>query len=186
MWDVKPDLGSLNVWVQPHEWVGLAERPIVELQVSASNYLDDKFTWGTMIADHIPEKACKLSSFVSSMFLSLIINVTVGSTRYSISTSSSSQTEIRERYQAAVKKQKSIFDLPTGVDINEMEELWEQMDFGGDDSPSISFKPEMFREPSAMTMRARALARRGKERMETLQQEMIGKPVIVYGEENNN
>ncbi|KAI0086464.1 mitochondrial protein Pet127-domain-containing protein [Irpex rosettiformis] len=162
LWDAVPEQGALKIWVQPHDREATEDQPIIELEVVTTNFLDDKFTWGALIADHLSDKTW--------------------TTRYSISTSSSSQDEIRHRYQSAVEKQKHIFDLPSGVDINEMEELWEQMDFGGDDTSAVAFSPEMFREPSAMAKRTRALARRGKARLDMMAQQMLGKPVVVYGE----
>ncbi len=64
-----------------------------------------------------------------------------------------------------------------------MEELWEQMDFSGDDSASpVAFKPELFRPPTAMAERTRRLARRGKERMDRLEREAEGQPVVIYSQ----
>ncbi|KAI0702286.1 mitochondrial protein Pet127-domain-containing protein [Cytidiella melzeri] len=160
MWDAEPENGALNIWIQPNGWVGLGESPMVELKIIARNYVDDKYVEGWKVADHLPDQAWSVN--------------------YEILTSSSDQHDIRERYRQAVEKQNYIFDLPSGVNINEMEELWQQMDFGGNGAPLSPFKPEMFRKPGYSTKMKRKLALEGKERLERLEQESIGKPVVVY------
>lgn len=103
-----------------------------------------------------------------------------GSVRYRIRVSASPTAEIRERYEAAVKKQKFIFELPSGVNLSDMAELWQQLDYGSEDKPPAAFDPASFRDPSASTLRTRRLAQRGNEHLKRIAQEDEGKPVHVY------
>jgi hypothetical protein len=109
-----------------------------------------------------------------------------GSVRYRIRVSASPLAEIRERYETAVKKQKFIFELPSGVNLSDMAELWQQLDYGSEEKPSAAFNPASFRDPSASTLRTRKLAQRGSEHLKRIAKEDEGKPVHVYTMPSND
>lgn len=178
LWDSEPADGILKIWVRPHSWQGIGFGPITELTIEFNNFLDDQPVHAHEVASQLPWKACAYSS-ISPVYRLLRMSL-LGTVQYEIRTSSATEDEIRRRYQAAIDKQIYIWDLPSGVDINEMAELWEQMAFGGDNASQTEFRPEMWRRPGQGTKRLRKLAQKGRVHMDRIARESEGKPVVVY------
>lgn len=90
--------------------------------------------------------------------------------------------DVRHRYNVALAKQTQLFILPDGVSVEEMGEIWQQLDYGGvgTAAPSQpSFISNMFRLASRDVKRLRRLAMKGREETERLAQENKDKEVVV-------
>lgn len=111
------------------------------------------------------------------------LTVAAGFVHYYILQSGDSIQAIRIRQQAALEKQRAVFDLPTGVSIEQMAEVWEAMDFGGGDASEAAqstFSPERFREPRSSVLALRKLAQRGKEQTDSERKRYANEPKVIW------
>ena len=101
------------------------------------------------------------------------------------------------------------YSLPPGVSVEEMEEIWDQLDFGGKQrqpegtreassgdngsassftpSPSAmekesTFDPSFFVSPSPHVKQLRKLSMKGKVEMEMMSEKEKGRPKFIWGE----
>lgn len=103
---------------------------------------------------------------------------------YSITQSGDNLAAIRKRSTEALDNQCLSWSLPRGVNIEQMAELWEAMDFGGGDlETSKSIFPEnRFRKAHPTILALRRVARLGREESESHDQMYAGEKKIVWGE----
>lgn len=102
---------------------------------------------------------------------------------WKISTSSSSDLEIRERLSAVQDRQFRAWALPAGVGYEDMEEHWKSMKFGGEpEKPGAVYKSSYVREATHGVEILRGLARAGRKETEQLALMNAGKAPIVWGE----
>ena len=86
--------------------------------------------------------------------------------RYRMARSKDSFAVIRDRQQATLQKSIGFFNLPAGVSIADMAEIWEAMNIGSVEIESGSksaFDPSRFRAPSTLVQKLRQLANKGRE-----------------------
>ncbi|RDB18053.1 hypothetical protein Hypma_000891 [Hypsizygus marmoreus] len=155
----------MNVWVEPAVWESTEEeRPIRQLEVKASSYLDQDPVRG--------------STAVSAVNLPWTIH-------YSISHLSGMDTDARANLAAAKARQFRAYNIPSGID--DIERFWTGLNFSGRvlEGPAVegSFNMESFRAPSGNIERLRAVARSGAEETRRLEVEERGRPKVVLGEE---
>jgi len=135
--------------------------------------------------------------------------VLVGDLRWSIGHTSLSQEEKEYKLSGARERQWRAFSLPPGTSLEEMEEIWNQLDFGGkqrqpaetSDAPSgdgesaspstpsssveekeSTFHPSFFMAPTKNVEILRELSMRGKVDMELMSEKTKGRPKLVWGE----
>jgi hypothetical protein len=116
-----------------------------------------------------------------------------GIVHWSIFKCSLSDEETRAKKRGAEERRSRAWNLPTGVDVNEMKALWDQIDYGGQrrngegemSSPMASpFKPASFRPPSSNIKMLRQLSKGRKGHAADLAVKGTGKPRIIVGEPN--
>lgn len=88
-----------------------------------------------------------------------------GSVHYTITRSPHSHQVIRYRYIHAIEKARAAYNLPTGVSISQMAELWEAMNFGNVDPSAAPFDPAMFKKPTEDVKALRKLSKLGREHL---------------------
>jgi hypothetical protein len=133
--------------------------------------------------------------------------VVVGDLRWSITHTSLSQEEKEMKLSKARERQWRAYSLPPGVSLEEMEEIWNQLDFGGrrrrpeeaSEAPSgdgesdpssttrveereSTFDPSFFSLPSKNVKLLRNLSIRGKADMELMLEQTRGRPKLIWGE----
>ena len=130
----------------------------------------------------------------------------VGNLRWSVTHSSLSQEEKEYKLHKARERQWRAYSLPPGVSVEEMEEIWDQIDFsgkqrllggtpvassrdGGSAMPSSSgmekestFDPSFFLPPSKHVQDLRELSMKGKAEMELMLEKAKGRPKLIWGE----
>ena len=133
-----------------------------------------------------------------------------GDLRWSIVHTSLSQEEKEYRLSKARERRWRAYSLPPGVSVEEMEEIWDRLDFGGKQrqvggtsgaspgdgglsAPSSTpcsplaekestFDPSYFSPPSRNVELLRELSVRGKVDMELMSERAKGRPKLVWGE----
>jgi len=135
--------------------------------------------------------------------------VLVGDLRWSITHTSLSQEEKEYKLSKARERQWRAYSLPPGVSVEEMEEIWNQLDFGGKQrrleelpetysgdsgpgSPSTppssveekesTFDPSFFAPPSKNVELLRELSTKGKADMVLMSEMAKGRPKLIWGE----
>ncbi|KDQ62374.1 hypothetical protein JAAARDRAFT_149198 [Jaapia argillacea MUCL 33604] len=151
MAETREGKGVMNVFVEPVEWNEEEQgpRPIIQLDLTSTSYLDNQEVRGPRA--------------VSALELPWSIH-------WSISRSAKYEDEIRQNHIAARERQFRAWALPTGVTIEEMEERWKQMNFGGKKPEEIieavnDFDPTRFRDPTALVEGLRRLSREGRRHL---------------------
>lgn len=135
--------------------------------------------------------------------------VLVGDLHWTISHSSLSQEEKEKKLNKARERQQRPYWLPPGVSVEEMEEIWNQLDFGGrqrqlektpesrlgdrgctsSSTPFIpleekesTFDPSSFSAATRNILLLRELSMKGKVDMESVLEKTKGQPKLVWGE----
>ena len=124
--------------------------------------------------------------------------VLVGDLRWSITHPSLSQEEKEYKLSQARERQWRAYSLPPGVSVEEMEEIWDQLDFGGkrllpEGTPEASsgdsetekesrFDPSLFLPASNHVKGLRELSVKGKLEMELMLEKAKGRPKLIWGE----
>ena len=102
---------------------------------------------------------------------------------WKISTSSSSDLEIRGRLSAVQDRQFRAWALPAGISYEDMEEHWKSMKFSGESGQiGVDFKSSYVCDASHSVEILRELARAGRKDTEQLATLNAGKAPIVWGE----
>lgn len=104
---------------------------------------------------------------------------------WSVSKSALDPDIVRDRLAAAQKRAFHPFFLPTGVDIQEMEKVWHEMQFNPVAPVEVPFKPEFFRPPPRSVQVLRRLAQKGRNYLEHTIRKQEGKPRFVLGLPND-
>ncbi|GJF00271.1 mitochondrial protein Pet127-domain-containing protein [Phanerochaete sordida] len=165
VWEADSANGAVCVWAEPHEWNGAPEdKPIVELKACFEHFLDGSPIKGSSVIPQASDAPWTVA--------------------YTILQSHDSISDIRSRQQLALEKQRQVFNLPTGVSVEEMAEVWEAMDFGGEDvvnaSKSAAFSPERFRKPNLAIRKLRALSRQGRSDVAREAQRFANEEKVVW------
>lgn len=132
-----------------------------------------------------------------------------GDLHWSIAHTSLSQEEKEYRLSKARDRQWRAYSLPPGVSVEEMEEIWNRLDFGGkqrrlgDTSEASSgdngsaqpptppnsmeekestFDPSFFSPPSKNVRLLRELSMKGKVEMEMMLEKTKDRPKLIWGE----
>ena len=128
--------------------------------------------------------------------------VLAGDLRWSITHPSLSQEEKEYNLGKARERQWRAYSLPSGVTLEEMEDIWNQLDFGGKQrrlegtsaassmpsstSSSVekesTFDPSFFSPPTKNVMLLRELSMKGKVDMELMSEKAKGRPKLIWGE----
>lgn len=129
----------------------------------------------------------------------------VGNLHWSVTHPSLSQEEKEYRLHNARERQWRAYSLPPGVSVEEMEEIWDQIDFSGkqrllegtpvaspqDGGPAwvstamekeSTFDPSFFSPPSKHVEELRELSMKGKVEMELMLERTKGRPKLIWGE----
>lgn len=129
------------------------------------------------------------------------MSVLIGDLRWSITHTSLSQEEKEHKLRKARGRQWRAYSLPPGVSLEEMEDIWNELDFGGkrqrpeetsEDGGSVpsssveekesTFHPSFFALPSKNVKLLRELSMKGKVDMEMMLEETKGRPKLIWGE----
>lgn len=183
IFEARPQEGVLIVWAEPLDWEGpKEEKPVVELKVTLQNFVGTKRVLGEDVADQLSGEPCTSSGLLPNIYSAETFGT--GSVKYSITQSGDDIATIRKRSTEALEKQCLSWSLPRGVNIKQMAELWEAMDFGGGDlEASKSMFPEnRFRKAHPTILALRRVARLGREESESYEQMYAGEKKIVWGE----
>jgi hypothetical protein len=168
------------VWCEPHEWIGEPEdKPIIELHIDMDNYLDGAKVHAWRVARHLPQKDCQ-SSLRLLIICSLTLILIAGSVRYTITRSLHSYQVIRSSYMSTLERARAAYNLPTGVSISQMAEMWEAMNFGGVDPSVAPFDPKMFQKAPQNVRALRKLSRLGREHVASEAKELAGTKQVVW------
>ncbi|KAF9497714.1 Pet127-domain-containing protein [Pleurotus eryngii] len=126
--------GRMDIWVQPLDADDSAESqktaPMKQIQVTATNYLDELRTRGPKAVE-----APKDSDW---------------SIYWTISTLADNQPDILKRYQAAKDRQYRDFLLPSGATLENIEELWDKLNFRKATAPSTLDSTSPVASPDAV------------------------------------
>ncbi|EIN12750.1 Pet127-domain-containing protein [Punctularia strigosozonata HHB-11173 SS5] len=150
---------EMNVWVQPAD--STDENDIVQLDVTVKNYVDDQEVSGARAVEATDAE---------------------WTVHWAISKSSLSPAEIRANLNYAKDRQFRAWALPSGLSVEQMEERWNSMNFGGSSSEGSSpFDPRLFYRAPFQTRMLRQLAREGRNDTEAWQEAERGLPKIIWG-----
>jgi hypothetical protein len=107
-----------------------------------------------------------------------------GTIRWAVGQLNLSTSEIRENYLESRRRQLRAWAMPTGVDPEDIQTWYENLNFGGREGEDVgTFRPETFMaEPAKHVNMLRELARKGSEESERVREEEAGKPQYVLGE----
>ncbi|CAG8600598.1 9433_t:CDS:2 [Acaulospora colombiana] len=185
----------MRVYVEPEEWdeETQGERPLVELYVSATSYLNGKRITGPM---NFGTQDDQCTSFVS--IHPTVMTLFPGGILLNIARSSSSSSELRasirkERDALVERKDDFHFSLPRGMDAKTMAQKWVGIDYTrkpsvdadsnegiGSSQVAPSTSDEQLerlalrfnskRPPSKFVTNLRALAKQGREYLDSLEQ----------------
>ena len=133
--------------------------------------------------------------------------VPVGDLHWTIAHTSHSQEEKEHKLSKAKDRQWRAYSLPPGVSVEEMEEIWNQLDFGGKqrrlegwsesggsgyasssrphssvEEKESTFDPSFFAPPSKNVELLRELSMKGKADMELMSEKAKGQPKLIWGE----
>lgn len=105
---------------------------------------------------------------------------------WSVSWASKPDEQIREELDEAKERQFHAYNLPTGIDFEQMAEVWKDLNFGGKSETDISeaafkFNPDHFKTPSRMIEKLRMISRAGRAYTDQINIEVAGRPKIVLG-----
>jgi hypothetical protein len=102
-----------------------------------------------------------------------------GIVHWKISKSSMSSERLLEQFVEVRQRQFRAYNIPSGMEMADMEGFWEQLDFRGG-STKVPFVSKMFQFPSSNIKRLRQVAREGLEELERRREEFEGKvPVFL-------
>ncbi|KAK2465232.1 hypothetical protein APHAL10511_002586 [Amanita phalloides] len=155
---------KLDVWVEPAEWDEKSERPIQQLQIQASNYIDLSQVWGkkAILACHSDDVKW--------------------SVHWTICRLSDHESRIRAALQNTKERQFRAFNFPTGVDESDMPEFWSGLNFGGREKElQVPYKMGNFRTASKLIENLRQLSRDSRKESDRIAEAEAGKPKVVYG-----
>ena len=178
----------LRLYVEPTEWDQAGERPIVELLVTATNYVNGERVLGPMDFGDKGDD-CEFFWFGLLDYLSKIIpgSILLNITRSS-TTSDALQSSIRQQRDSLVgRKNDFVFSMPQGVTPTEMAKQWLNMDYrakpNGDNEgqpattlsaqdaeklQELSLKFKGRNRPSEFVESLRRLAKEGREYLDEL------------------
>lgn len=105
-----------------------------------------------------------------------------GTVHYKLFKSSMSQDKLRARRQVVLDKALSYYSLPAGVTMEQAEEHWHAINYGGNATTRGKFRRSIFKRPDARTKELRKLAKQGRDDTAKFMKERRGKPQIVWGE----
>ncbi|KAH9179300.1 mitochondrial protein Pet127-domain-containing protein [Lactarius sanguifluus] len=109
----------------------------------------------------------------------------IGTVLWSISKSAFDPWVIRENLAAARKRASHPLILPTGVDLQDMEKVWQELQFNPTAPVDVPFKPELFR-PAPMSVQVlRQLAHKGQSYLDAAAREQGGRDKFVLGLPND-
>lgn len=163
VWEAIPQESEVVVWAEPCNWEGEPEdKPIVELHATFTNFLAERHIRGDKVLERVHRHPWTV--------------------HYQISQSADPIAAIRARQQTALEKQRYVFDLPTGVSVEQMAQIWEEMDFSGGDIEQArsTFSPDRFREPTPNILALRKVAQRGRKRTESEAERLAGAHKVVW------
>ena len=202
---------KLDVFVEPeaHDESN-GPRPIVHLVVQSTSYIDGSRMDNALAVAEPGTRRCTCATFRLPILPCLLKNMLVGVLHWSITHTSLSQEEKEHKLSKARDRQWRAYSLPPGVSVEEMEDIWNQLDFGGRQrqadevskasssdggsasslTPSSSegeekestFHPSFFSPPSKSVELLRELSMRGKVEMELMLEQTKGRPKLIWGE----
>lgn len=158
--------GGMNIWVEPvkpdDEMDVDTKAPMKLLQVRIKNYLDSS----------APVDAKTVFKSASNQW----------SLRWSIAQLNLDSEQARKHYMAARRRQLRAWAMPTGVDPDDIQEWYENLNFSGSEKrgDGSTFRPERFssrRDPVVEMLRQ--MAREGRRDTERMLEEEMGKPLHV-------
>jgi len=195
---------KLDVFVEPeaHD-ENKGPRPIAHIVVQSTSYIDGSRTdGGSAVA-----KSGTCTYYPLTLLLVTNGLAPAGDLAWSITHTSLSQAEKEYRLSKARERQWRAYSLPPGVSVEEMEEIWNQLDFGGKQrqweeassgdsgsgsspTPSSScmeekggtFDRTFFSRPSKNVEFLRELSMKGKVDMELMLEKAKGQPKLIWGE----
>ncbi|EGN98005.1 hypothetical protein SERLA73DRAFT_109301 [Serpula lacrymans var. lacrymans S7.3] len=164
----------MNVFVEPSEWHSEEPCPIVQLDVTSSSYVDDK-----------PVRNAQAVASIDSSWL----------VHWTISQSSLSMEDIRSNFASAQERKFRAWNLPRGVSLTQMEEVWNNMVFNRPDGvedeintntdaekPTSTFDPTFFRSAKFNIKQLRSLSKAGRRDTLLAQSAEAGMPKIIWGQ----
>ncbi|CAL1713190.1 unnamed protein product [Somion occarium] len=163
LWDTEDDGHVTHVWVEPKNWnVEDGARPIVQLDITASNYLDGRQVFGHDLPGMLEDKKWTVEWKIRNVDMD--------------------PRKIHQNKQAVKEKQATYWSLPEGVNQEQMAKMWAGLNFGGSTTIPTTFNAARFRPADPFVKHLRSLAKRGKEHTARLAREEAGKPQIIWGD----
>jgi len=165
MFETTENSKEMNVWVQPAEWSGTGTRPIVQLDVTSTSYLNQLPVNGPDAVTAKMTDCWKL--------------------HWTVSRSSRSEDEIHKKLEAAKDRLVHELNLPSGIEFADMPQYWNMIDFSGNESAAESappYNPSNFRKPAFGIQKLRALARAGRKATDQIALETVGTKKVVWYE----
>ncbi|KAI0059535.1 Pet127-domain-containing protein [Artomyces pyxidatus] len=136
-------IDEMKLFAEPAEWAGEGDPPLVQLNVSCTSFVGREERSGARIISLVDEPWTLL---------------------WTITTSSLSQSAIRDNLTAAKNRQALKWSLPTGVStMKQMKTKWNEMEFNPAQPDNVKFNPLLFTEPKYNIRALRKLARSGRE-----------------------
>ncbi|KAH9042070.1 mitochondrial protein Pet127-domain-containing protein [Lactarius pseudohatsudake] len=157
---------NLKVFLEPADWDEElhGHRPVIQLNVWTKNY--------------ISEMAANGPSAVERSNLPWTV-------LWSISKPTFDPSIIRGNLAAARKRAFHPLVLPTGVDIQDMEKVWQELQFNPAAPVDVPFKAELFRPAPRSVQVLRQLAHKGQSYLDTAAREQEGRDKFVLGLPND-
>ncbi|KAI9443275.1 mitochondrial protein Pet127-domain-containing protein [Lactarius indigo] len=157
---------NLKVFLEPADWDEElhGHRPIIQLDVSTKSYIDEMAATGPSAVERSNLPWTVLWSISKPIFDPRII---------------------RGNLAAARQRAFHPLFLPTGVNMQNMEKLWQEIQFNPAAPVDVPFNAELFCPPSRSVQALRRLAHKGKNYLDTTAREQEGRDKLVLGLPND-
>ncbi|KAH9065355.1 mitochondrial protein Pet127-domain-containing protein [Lactarius vividus] len=157
---------NLKVFLEPADWDEElhGHRPVIQLNVSTQNYIDEMVVNGPSAVER------------SNLPWTVL---------WSVSKPTFDPWIIRGNLAAARKRASHPLILPTGVDMQGMEKVWQELQFNPAAPVDIPFNADSFRPAPRSVQVLRELARKGRSYLDTAAREQGGREKFVLGLPND-
>lgn len=177
---------KLKVFLEPADWDEelRGPRPIIQLDVSTQSYIAEKATSGPSAIErsNLP-CMCHRPQFLKSTPANHICDA--GTVLWSVSKPAFDSRIIRGNLADARGRAFFPYNLPTGVNLRDMEKVWQELQFNPAAPVDVPFEAEMFRPAPRSAQVLRQLAQKGQIYLDRIAREQGGRDKFVLGLPND-
>ena len=176
----------MKIFLEPADWdKELHEpKPVIQLNVSTKSYIGETATSGPTAVER-SKLPCMYHRPNNFSTLPQLITCDIGTVLWSISKSAFDPRIIRGILADVHKRASYPLFLPAGVNIEEMEKVWHDMQFNPAAPVDVPFKTELFRPAPRSVQVLRRLSRKGQNDLDRAVREQEGRDKLVLGLPND-